>query len=286
MAQRYSQNGWKAETTARNFTRFQACGEGWWAANDDVAVVFTEFIERFNAEVEPVYQKLLDDWSYANRLIRGSSTVVSNHGSGTAIDINATKHPLGTRTFSAKKLKSMRKIKDGITDDAGRPVLRLGADYTGRPDEMHVEINANPAHVKQAANKIRKKREAPTMDLRTKVTLTDAGARNMTVPGYTPRESGQKLSLEYLVLWGGPGMYRILGKVDQLHAENAALAAQIGALSQAIAALATGSAADVAEAFAQGIADMEAAAASVLQNAVAELDLKLVVDDIADEPAQ
>lgn len=84
MAQRFSQNGWLAQPTTEHFTRFTAGGNGWWAANDDVAVVFGEFIRRFVAEVEPIAGPVLDDWSYANRLVRGSATVVSNHGSATA----------------------------------------------------------------------------------------------------------------------------------------------------------------------------------------------------------
>ena len=291
MAQRYSQNGWKAETTARNFTRFQACGEGWWAANDDVAVVFTEFIERFNAEVEPVYQRLLDDWSYANRLIRGSSTVVSNHGSGTAIDINATKHPLGTRTLSAKKLKAMRRIKDEITDDAGRPVLRLGADYTGRPDEMHIEIDADAARVKQAANKLRARNKAQeddgmatitpdefaTLFAKAKLRLSSAAARQLSKAG-VPHKEGDLVSLSYFLQWGGPGLSRQFAQLESL-------TAQVGALSKALTALAAGSASDVSDAFAQGIADLEAAAENAVRDAVSDHDLKLVVDDDADEPA-
>src|SRR5215213_5395312 len=104
MAQRFSQNGWPAYATTEHFTRFTAAGTGWWAANADLAVVFTEFIERFNAEVERIEGPVLDDWSYANRLVRGSATVVSNHGSATAIDLNALKHPRGVRgTFSKAK---------------------------------------------------------------------------------------------------------------------------------------------------------------------------------------
>ena len=46
MAQRFSQNGWPAYANTSHFTRFTAAGQGWWAANPDVAVVFREFIER------------------------------------------------------------------------------------------------------------------------------------------------------------------------------------------------------------------------------------------------
>src|SRR5690349_22956058 len=39
--------------------------------------------------------KEMDDWGYAERPIRGSTTTLSNHASGTAADFNSTKHPLG-----------------------------------------------------------------------------------------------------------------------------------------------------------------------------------------------
>lgn len=160
MTQVFSQNGWPAYADTERFTRLTAAGQGWWCANADVAVVFGEFITRFDAEVEEITQKTLDDWSYANRLVRGSTSVVSNHGSATAIDINALQHPRGVHnTFSAAKQAKVRKIKNAITDDAGVPVLRLGMDYTTTVDDMHVEINVNAARVKQAANKIRLRNE-------------------------------------------------------------------------------------------------------------------------------
>lgn len=162
MAQRFSQNGWPAYATPQQggFVRFQCVGQGWWAANADVAVVFAEFIERFDREVEEITQKTLDDWTYANRLVRGSSSVVSNHGSATAADINALQHPRGRHdTFTIAKAAKVRAIKNSITDDSGEPVLGLGMDYRTVVDDMHVEVVANAARVKQAANKIRRAKE-------------------------------------------------------------------------------------------------------------------------------
>jgi hypothetical protein len=158
---RFSQNGWPAYPDTRRYTRFTAAGQGWWAANADVAVVFTEFIERFAREVESITGPVLDDWSYANRLVRGSATVVSNHGSATAIDINALRHGRGRHgTFTPAKAKKTRAIRDSITDAAGRPVLRLGMDFNTIPDDMHVEICAGARAVRQAADKIRARKKA------------------------------------------------------------------------------------------------------------------------------
>lgn len=158
MTQVFSGNGWPAYKDTSNYTRFTAGGQKWWAANDDVAVVFTEFVNQFIKRIEPIAGPILDDWSYANRLVRGSTSVVSNHGSATAIDLNALQHPRGVaNTFTKAERATMHAIRDSITDNSGRPVLRLGLDYKSTVDDMHVEINANAARVKQAANKIRER---------------------------------------------------------------------------------------------------------------------------------
>lgn len=79
-----------------------------------------------------------DDWGYAERPIRGGGDL-SNHASGTAIDLNATRHPLGTdpgRNYSAAQIAAIHKIV-GLTGG----VVRWGGDYIGRKDGMHLEIN-------------------------------------------------------------------------------------------------------------------------------------------------
>lgn len=169
MTQVYSQNGWPAFHTADegNFVRFQAGGRGWWAANKWAAIVAKEFIDRFNTEVEPVVfpGEEYDDWSFADRLVRGSTATVSNHGSATAWDINSTRHLLGhDNTFSDADESRLMKIRNSITDDDGQPVLRWGGSYSGRKDEMHVEIIGTPAEVKQAAQKIEREKDMPLSD--------------------------------------------------------------------------------------------------------------------------
>jgi peptidoglycan hydrolase-like protein with peptidoglycan-binding domain len=96
---------------------------------------------RWDKEVEDIdnVRGALDDWGYAERPIRGGTTL-SNHASGTAVDLNATQHPLGTdpaKTFTPTQIASIRKI---LRDCGG--ALRWGGDYTGRKDPMHVEVIA------------------------------------------------------------------------------------------------------------------------------------------------
>jgi hypothetical protein len=94
------------------------------------------FAAWFDKSVEDIEGGELDDWGYAERPIRGSTTTLSNHASGTAMDLNATRHPLGKRgTFTpaqAAKIRAELKRYGGC--------IRWGGDYSGRPDEMHFEI--------------------------------------------------------------------------------------------------------------------------------------------------
>lgn len=98
---------------------------------------------RWHREVEPLRAAdgVLDTWSYAERTIRGSSTTLSNHASGTALDFRARIHPLGKRgTYNARQLGAIRRI---LADCRG--AIRWGGDYTSRADEMHVEVVASEA---------------------------------------------------------------------------------------------------------------------------------------------
>lgn len=91
-----------------------------------------------------------DDWGYAYRAIRGQTTGFSNHASGTAADANATEHPLGKKgtLTSAERAKIAQRLK------VYEGCLRHGAFYSGRVDEMHVEINASLAECERVARKL------------------------------------------------------------------------------------------------------------------------------------
>lgn len=164
----YSENGWPARADTNRFVRTTAAGRSWWSATADVATVLDHYTEEYDRRVERVIRggEEMDDWSYANRLVRGSARVVSNHGSATARDINATRHPRGVRgTFTRQQDAEIDRILHEITDDSGDPVLRHGKDYTGTVDDMHVEINAGPRSVHQAAQKIRARKKAQEDDV-------------------------------------------------------------------------------------------------------------------------
>jgi hypothetical protein len=74
--------------------------------------------------------------------VRGSTDRLSCHSSGTAIDLNATKHPLGKAgTFPAEKVPMLRAL-------AKKYGLKWGGDFKSRPDDMHFEVEISSAKAK------------------------------------------------------------------------------------------------------------------------------------------
>lgn len=108
----------------------------------DPARTFEAFIARYVAEVEPIADGPLDDWSWADRLVRDSDTAVSNHAAGGAVDLNALDHQRGVRhTFTPDQLRALRALL------ADFPVIRWGGDYRTVVDDMHFEITASLAEL-------------------------------------------------------------------------------------------------------------------------------------------
>src|SRR5690348_2527440 len=100
--------------------------------NGSAGFLLAHLATRFDRRVEGLTEPVLDDWAYAYRPVRGYE-VLSNHASGTAIDLNATDHPLGvTGTFTAKEQTTIHKILERYDE-----CIRWGGDYVNRKDSMH-----------------------------------------------------------------------------------------------------------------------------------------------------
>jgi len=109
---------------------------------ESVGPLLAAFAAEFHTLIEPIDEGTFDDWGYAFRMVRGSTDRLSCHSSGTAIDLNATKHPLGKAgTFPAEKIPMLRAL-------AKKYGLKWGGDYKGRADEMHFEVEISPAKAK------------------------------------------------------------------------------------------------------------------------------------------
>lgn len=115
---------------------------------DAVAPLLIGFAAEFHRLIEPIDNNGLDDWGYAYRDVRGVPGKLSNHSSGTAIDLNATAHPLGkVGTYEAAKVPMLRALckKYGLT---------WGGDYKNRKDEMHFEISIDAVKVAALITKL------------------------------------------------------------------------------------------------------------------------------------
>ena len=109
---------------------------------ESVGPLLAAFAADFHELIEPIDDGIYDDWAYAFRMVRGSTDRLSCHSSGTAIDLNATKHPLGkVGTFPAEKVPMIRAL-------AKKYGLKWGGDYKGRADEMHFEVEVNAVKAK------------------------------------------------------------------------------------------------------------------------------------------
>jgi hypothetical protein len=114
---------------------------------ESVGPLLAAFAAEFNELIEPIEGGTFDDWGYAYRDVRGVPGKLSNHASGTAIDLNATRHPLGkVGTFEASKVPMIRAL-------AKKYGLTWGGDWT-RKDEMHFEIALSPEKVRVLITKL------------------------------------------------------------------------------------------------------------------------------------
>ena len=114
---------------------------------ESVAPLLIGFAAEFHNLIEPI-DGSADDWAYCYRMVRGSESALSNHSSGTALDLNAAAHPLGAiGTFDANKVPMIRAL-------AKKYGLRWGGDYHLRKDEMHFEILLNSEQVEKLIHKL------------------------------------------------------------------------------------------------------------------------------------
>jgi hypothetical protein len=137
-----SQNNWIASKDAAEIQIVSVPIEGTKIkvrCAEAVAPLIAGFCKDFHKLIEPIDGGQLDDWGYAFRMVRGSTDKLSNHSSGTAIDLNATQHPLGkSGTFPSEKVPMIQAL-------AKKYGMLWGGDFRHRKDEMHFEIAITPA---------------------------------------------------------------------------------------------------------------------------------------------
>jgi hypothetical protein len=115
---------------------------------ESVGPLLAAFAAEFHELIEPIDEGTFDDWAYAYRMVRGNPTKLSCHSSGTAIDLNATKHPLGkVGTFPLEKVPMIQAL-------ARKYGLKWGGDFKSRKDDMHFEVAVTPGKAKELITKL------------------------------------------------------------------------------------------------------------------------------------
>lgn len=157
-----SYNGWAASPLPGNIrvTPFAVAGvplPGGVKAGH-VSVVFRYVAEQFHQRVEHLSADL-GCWGYAYRQNRNADNL-SCHASGTAIDLNAVRHPNGQRdTFSLAQRAQIQAILAEVDH-----VVAWGGDFSGTPDEMHFEIKGSAVQVAAVSTRLSRPIPAPKDD--------------------------------------------------------------------------------------------------------------------------
>lgn len=144
---------WKVPGTGRTFNMRKG----------SVGFLLAYVISWYNDNIRRIGLGVWDDWGHAYRPVRDSSDL-SNHSSGSAVDIDATKHPLGvsgTFAFRVRYKGRMRVAKWLINRFLRRTMkgtIRWGENYSGRKDGMHFEIDASFPQVERRARALTKTR--------------------------------------------------------------------------------------------------------------------------------
>lgn len=149
----------------------------------DVAVIFRWLAAQYDRRVEPI--KAGECWGWFVKRIEGSSTI-SNHASGTAIDINAPQNPMGSgttkRSMTAAQIAECHRLEDESDN-----VLRWGGDF-GRNDPMHWEIVGSRAACRAFVAKITRTTTPPRVVTMIKMTASlpvlKQGDRDDKLGGY------------------------------------------------------------------------------------------------------
>lgn len=150
-----SQNGWPAISSSNSETIHRWLIPGterhFVLRYGSAGFLLAYFILWYHEKVQALNERgsVWDEWAWAWRPVRGGADL-SNHASGTAVDLNATKYPLGTTLMSLVRKTAIRARLALVM----RGTIRWGGDYEGRKDEMHFEIDKPLATCEKVAQRL------------------------------------------------------------------------------------------------------------------------------------
>lgn len=135
--------GWGPACPRDRIVTFRAGGISL-TAHEDAAPLFAGFVTDIVGRGYDV-DNVADDWGYNCRSIRGSQTM-SYHAWGLAIDLNATRNPMG-----ATLITDMPSWIDEVAAEYG---LFWGGNFNRRKDAMHFECHLTHTEAKELAGHI------------------------------------------------------------------------------------------------------------------------------------
>ena len=87
---------------------------------------------------------------YAYRDVRGGNGTLSNHASGTAVDVWPSRHPQGDKDGNFTPAQ-----RAAVLEICAKYGLRSGGTYkNAKPDWMHIEVNVSPPQAKALIAKL------------------------------------------------------------------------------------------------------------------------------------
>lgn len=192
-----SYNGWPASTdrTAIGVKPFAVAGIDFpgGVRAGDASAVLRYVASQWHRRVEPLASP--GCWGYSYRQNRNANNL-SCHSSGTAIDINAPKHPNGVEATSNMSRGQIAEVHE-ILREIGElsEVVHWGGDWHRTlgltPDPMHFEIHDHDtAKLARVAARIRALSQPPAKETRDMALLADlraAAAKHSVTPLYAAR---------------------------------------------------------------------------------------------------
>jgi hypothetical protein len=146
------------------------------ADNQNLADIFTYLVQQFHRRVDDVTKPHpADDWGFAYRANVNNPNSLSNHSSGTAIDLDATENPNGVPTSRVMTPRQIAEVHEILDELDG--VIRWGGDYQNTPDAMHFEVLRGPGSLQKTARKVRRLNNKP--DPKSRGAHVDAALENL-----------------------------------------------------------------------------------------------------------
>jgi len=146
-----SQNGWIAseDQNAIGIKSFPVPGTKIkLRCAEKVAPLLITFAAEYHQHIQSIEPEgELQCWGYAFRMQRGSEKKLSNHASGTAIDLLSKKYPLG-------KLGDFTPMQSVLIDALCKKYGLTWGQKWKRPDPMHFEVSVNEAQCAELIEKL------------------------------------------------------------------------------------------------------------------------------------